>query len=91
MNPIGIIAIIFIAWNIIVFAIYGTDKRKAKRGVQRISENNLLISAALLGGLGALLGMYAFRHKTKHTKFKVGVPLLLILNVILAIILYRFL
>ena len=76
-----IIAILF-AWNIIVFAIYGIDKRKAKRGSWRISEKTLILSALFFGGTGALLGMFAFRHKTKHLKFNIGVPLLLILNII---------
>ena len=69
-------------WNIIVFAVYGTDKRKAVRGQRRISEKTLLLAAAFMGGLGALFGMAAFRHKTKHTKFLLGVPFLLIANVV---------
>jgi len=73
-------------WNIIVFAIYGIDKRKSKRGQPRISEKNLLLLAALMGGLGALFGMYVFRHKTKHAKFKIGVPLLLIINIAVVIV-----
>jgi len=79
---IEIIAIlVLIVWNIIVFAMYGLDKRKAKRNKRRISEKTLLLSAALMGGAGALLGMYIFRHKTNHWKFKICVPLLLILNI----------
>lgn len=74
-------------WNMAVFGLYGMDKRKAKRGGRRISEKELLLTAALMGGLGALLGMYVFRHKTKHWKFKIGVPLLLILNIAAAVVL----
>ena len=73
--------VVLTAWNIIVFAMYGLDKQKARRKSRRISEATLLLSAALMGGVGALLGMHAFRHKTKHMKFKIGVPLLLILNI----------
>lgn len=76
------------AWNIVVFAMYGLDKMKAKRGRNRISEKTLLLAAALMGGLGALLGMFAFRHKTKHAKFLLGVPLLLILNVAVIVVLF---
>ena len=82
MNYINIAVIIFTTWNLIVFFMYGIDKSKAKRNKQRISEKTLLISAALMGGIGALLGMYIFRHKTKHLKFKIGVPLLLLVNII---------
>ena len=77
-----IIIAILVLWNIIVFAMYGLDKHKAKRNKWRISEKTLLLSAALMGGLGALFGMRIFRHKTKYPEFKIGVPLLLILNII---------
>ena len=76
-----IIIIILIVWNIIVFAMYGLDKQKAKRNSRRISEKTLILSAVFMGGTGALLGMQIFRHKTRHIKFKIGVPLLLILNI----------
>ena len=74
-----------VVWNSIVFAMYGLDKLKAKRGWSRISEKNLLLMAAFMGGLGALLGMYALRHKTKHAKFRIGVPLLMIVNIAIVI------
>ena len=79
-----------VIWNAAVFALYAIDKSKAKRGVHRISEKALLLAAALLGGLGALLGMSVCRHKTKHLKFTIGVPLLLIVNIaiVLAVIKY---
>lgn len=54
------------------------DKQKARKGAWRIPESTL-IGAALLGGsIGTILGMYAFRHKTKHIKFYLGLPLILI-------------
>ena len=80
MSHIEIAVIAFAVWNIIVFAAYGADKYKAKRGKRRISEGTLLLSAAIMGGVGALLGMYLLRHKTKHLKFRIGVPLLLVAN-----------
>lgn len=51
------------------------DKSKAKRGAWRIPEKVLFAVAFLGGGLGSLIGMYAFRHKTKHTSFIVGIPI----------------
>ena len=63
--------------NLVTFALYGADKRRAKKGQWRIPEK-VLFGAALLGGsLGAWAGMYAFRHKTKHWYFVVGMPLIL--------------
>ena len=79
---IEILAIIFLIWNAVVFAMYGIDKRQAKQHKRRISEKTLIFSAFFMGGTGALLGMRLFRHKTKHLEFKIGVPLLLLLNII---------
>lgn len=67
------------------------DKQKAKRNAWRIPEVTLLTIAALGGSIGCIAGMYLFRHKTKHLKFTVGLPLLLILNfVVLAGIKFLF-
>ena len=67
------------------------DKQKAKRNAWRIPEATLLTIAALGGSIGCIAGMYLFRHKTKHLKFTVSLPLLLILNfVVLAGIKYLF-
>lgn len=56
--------------------IYGIDKHKAKKHRWRISEN-VLIGLAVIGGfIGAFIGMQMFRHKTKHIKFVIGVPLI---------------
>lgn len=66
--------------NIVAFAAYGIDKRKAQKGRWRISESTLLLLAFFGGALGALLGMRVFHHKTKHWKFKILVPMFLILQ-----------
>lgn len=51
------------------------DKRRAINGKRRLSENSLFAIALLGGGIGSLIGMYVFRHKTKHALFVVGMPL----------------
>ena len=66
--------------NLIAFALYGIDKRRAKQGAWRISEYTLLLVALLGGSLGALLGMRYFRQKTRHGKFRYGIPLILLLQ-----------
>lgn len=71
--------------NAVTFLLYGIDKLKAKKNAWRIKESTLLFAALIGGSVGALAGMYTFRHKTKHLKFKIGVPLILILQVALAI------
>lgn len=67
--------------NIATFILYGIDKHKAKNHQWRISEASLICVAVLGGSVGALLGMFVFRHKTKHLKFLIGVPLILILQI----------
>lgn len=57
------------------------DKSKAKRGAWRIPEKALFAIAFLGGGLGSLIGMYAFRHKTKHVSFVIGIPIGAIISV----------
>ena len=69
--------------NIVTFLVYGIDKWKAKQGSWRISEATLLILAVIGGCIGALLGMNVWRHKTMHKKFKYGLPLILIIQIIL--------
>lgn len=57
------------------FLTMGMDKQKARKNAWRIPERTLLLIAFLGGGPGSLIGMYTFRHKTKHTKFILLVPL----------------
>ncbi len=70
--------------NAAAFVLMLVDKVKAKKNRWRISERTLMLSAALGGSVGALLGMYTFRHKTKHIKFTLGVPAILIAQLALA-------
>ena len=57
----------------------GFDKRRARKGGMRIPEKRLFLCAALGGCFGCLLGMYSFRHKTKHWQFQLGIPALCVL------------
>lgn len=75
-------AVLLIGLNFISFTAYGIDKYRAKNNGWRISEDTLLILTFIFGGPGAFLGMKVFRHKTKHIKFKILVPLFLILQIL---------
>lgn len=66
--------------NAVSFLLMLADKQKAKKKLWRISESTLLLSAAIGGSIGSLAGMYTFRHKTKHLKFTLGVPVILVLQ-----------
>lgn len=70
--------------NVIAFLLMLVDKYKAKKNLWRIPEATLMGVAAIGGSLGALIGMYLVRHKTRHPKFTVGIPLLLIIQVLIA-------
>lgn len=73
--------------NAVGFVIMLADKLKAKRGAWRIPEATLMTIAAIGGSVGSLLGMYTFRHKTRHPKFTIGIPLILALQILLGIFL----
>ena len=70
--------------NVVAFLLMLVDKVKAKKNRWRIPERTLMLSAALGGSMGALLGMYTFRHKTRHIKFTLGVPAILVAQIALA-------
>ena len=64
------------------------DKQKARRGLWRISEKTFVILAAFGGSIGIILSMYLFRHKTKHVKFFIGIPAILIIQIFILIFLW---
>ena len=72
--------------NIVAFCAMGIDKRKAKKRAWRIPEATLFTLAAVGGSIGAIAGMYTFRHKTKHRSFVWGMPAILIAQIILIIV-----
>ena len=71
--------------NLIGFLLMGIDKRKAVKRAFRIPESTLFIVALIGGSLGSLLGMYTFRHKTRHWYFVYGMPAILILHIIVIV------
>lgn len=70
--------------NVVTFLVYAADKRKAKKGKMRVPEKTLFLLAGIGGSMGALLGMQVLRHKTKHMSFVIGIPLILIVQILLA-------
>lgn len=87
-----IVAILVPAYLLIVNALglilMLVDKKKAQRSAWRIPEATLMLVAALGGSIGSLWGMYWFRHKTKHPKFYLGIPAILILQIALTVYLF---
>ena len=79
------ILLYLLAINIIGFFAMGIDKWKAKNNRWRIPEQTLFIITALGGGIGTIAGMYTFRHKTKKPQFTIGLPVILVLEIILII------
>ena len=77
------IMIYLIIINLIAFIAMYLDKRKARYGKWRIPEQSLFILALIGGSIGAIIGMYTFRHKTKKYKFSIGFPVILILQILL--------
>ena len=77
--------IYLLAVNAVTFIVYGIDKYKAKHDNWRISEATLLLLAVFGGSIGAWFGMKVWHHKTMHKKFKYGVPVILLLQVALAV------
>lgn len=84
MEVIIAIATYLLLINIIGFAIMGIDKWKAKHHAWRIPEHTLFTVAVIGGSLGAIIGMYTFRHKTKHWYFVYGLPAILAIQVVTA-------
>lgn len=79
-------------WYLIIinaagFLLMLADKLKAKKKKWRIPEATLMTVAAVGGSIGSLAGMYTFRHKTRHPKFTIGIPVILALQIVLATVL----
>ncbi len=83
MDVITILLVYFAAVNITGLCLMGLDKYKAKKQAWRIPESTLFIMAIIGGSIGCILGMYAFRHKTRHWYFVYGMPAILLLQITL--------
>lgn len=68
--------------NFFGFCLMGIDKFKAYKQRYRISENSLFCVALIGGSIGSYIGMYFFHHKTKHKRFYIGIPVIIILQII---------
>ena len=82
------IIIYLIGITILTFLVFGIDKWKARSGKWRIPEATLIWMSIAGGSIGALLGMYLFRHKTQKRKFNLGIPAILIVQAVLAYFLF---
>lgn len=87
-SPWGLLAIWLILINLVTFFVFGLDKFKAKRKethekTRRIPEKTLFLLSAIGGSVGALVGMKVWRHKTLHRSFRIGIPLILILQILI--------
>ena len=79
------IIIYLIIINIIAFLAMFIDKKKAKKGRWRIKESTLLFLALMGGSIGEIIGMHVFHHKTQKPKFFIGVPVIIVLQILLII------
>ena len=87
MDVITLLLGYFIIMNLIGFALMGIDKYRAKKRSFRIPEATLFIVAIIGGSIGSIIGLYAFRHKTRHWYFVYGMPFILLLQIIFFIFL----
>ena len=78
-----------LAINVVTFVLFGLDKYNARKGNRRIREVTLMAMAALGGSVGAWMGMRLWHHKTKHRKFRYGIPLILLLQIALIYFLHQ--
>ena len=84
-NGVKLLPVYLLAVNLLGFALMAADKKRARENRWRISERTLLLTAAAGGSVGVLLAMAELRHKTKHPKFTIGVPVILLLQTALAV------
>ena len=89
MDVITLLLEYLIVVNLISFALMGIDKYKAKKRAFRIPEATLFIVAVIGGSIGSIIGMYAFRHKTRHWYFVYGMPAILIIQILLITLLFH--
>lgn len=79
----AIVIVWYVVWNVAVFRMMVHDKIQARRGGRRVRENTMLFCGLLGGALGGWIAMKARRHKTKHARFAIGFPLMVVIHVAL--------
>ena len=79
----------FLVINLAAFIMYGIDKRKAIKKKWRIPENMLIGIVLIGGGIGAELGMHIFQHKTRHKKFTIGVPAIVVIQAVIFVLVLK--
>lgn len=79
--------VILAVLNVVSFALFGIDKWKAGRGAWRISESTLILSGAICGTVGAWLGVFVFRHKTRKRSFLVRLAVATLIDVVVLVVL----
>ncbi|MDE6219464.1 MAG: DUF1294 domain-containing protein [Lachnospiraceae bacterium] len=89
MNMLNIVVLYLILINITGFTVMGIDKRKAVKHRWRVRESTLFLFALIGGSAGSILGMRVFHHKTRHWYFVYGMPLILILQILLALLILK--
>lgn len=87
MDSLSLLTVYIIAVNIIGFALMGNDKRRARKNAFRIPEATLFAFSIIGGSIGTLIGMYTFRHKTKHVTFKIGIPVIIFVQILFIVLL----
>lgn len=89
LNVTTLLLTYIILINFIGFVMMGIDKQKAKKRAFRIPEATLFSIAIIGGSIGSIIGMYTFHHKTRHHKFTIGMPLILIVQIILLVLIWN--
>lgn len=81
-----VLTVWLICINFAGFSAMGIDKYRAKKNAWRIRERTLFLLALLGGSIGSVTGMYLFHHKTRHWYFKFGMPVILLLQILSAVL-----
>jgi uncharacterized membrane protein YsdA (DUF1294 family) len=80
----GLLLALLVVLNLVSFALFGIDKRRARRGEWRISESTLLLSGLVSGTIGAWAGVYTFRHKSRKPSFLLPLALASVIDLAVA-------
>ena len=87
---VNIILIYVVIVNLLAFILFGVDKWRARNNAWRISEATLFLIALIGGSIGAKIGMHVWHHKTQHLSFVIGIPMIILFQIILFAAVTRF-